>query len=46
MHAANILGRGFAPHKDAGLAARGTGLRGAEVNTIRPVAAPGLAAMP
>ena len=27
VHAANILGRCFAPHKDAGLAARGTRLR-------------------
>jgi hypothetical protein len=46
MHAADILGRGFAAHQDAGLAPRRGCLRAAEKTTRIPVAAPGLAAMP
>jgi hypothetical protein len=46
MHAPNILGRGFAAHKDTGLAARGLACAAAGGKDDPPVARTGLAAMP
>ena len=41
MHAANVLGRGFAPHQDAGLTARSTCLRCGRGKHQPPHGAPG-----